>query len=204
MATHSSIPAWRIPWTEEPGASLWGPIVHRVTRVRHHLAIEPHQSRDLQFCCLRIGFRSRYFNIPGRCFSVEKVQFDSQFLLVISSWKLPTAAESPTSPRKPAGCFQGLPHHSNHDAATGIPKATLDGCGRFSSSQVVNAFCLSPALRIYDCLSVVFLAAVLWRKASCPEVRTHSLFIVKMKASKGQDFFFNPTFSMFRMKSLLK
>ena len=26
MATHSSIPAWRTPWTEEPGGlySLWG------------------------------------------------------------------------------------------------------------------------------------------------------------------------------------
>ena len=24
MATHSSIPVWRIPWTEEPGYSPWG------------------------------------------------------------------------------------------------------------------------------------------------------------------------------------
>ena len=32
MATHSSIPAWRIPWTEEP----W--TVHEVVRVRHDLA----------------------------------------------------------------------------------------------------------------------------------------------------------------------
>ena len=24
MATHSSILAWRIPWTEEPGCSPWG------------------------------------------------------------------------------------------------------------------------------------------------------------------------------------
>ena len=24
MATHSSILAWRIPWTEEPGYSQWG------------------------------------------------------------------------------------------------------------------------------------------------------------------------------------
>ena len=161
MATHTSILAWRIPWTEEPGVPLWDPIVHGVTRVRYHLVIGPHQSRDLQLGCLRIGFRSCYFNIPGRCFSAEQVQFNSHFLLVISSWKLPPAAESPTSLPKPAGCFQGLPHHSDHDAATGIPKATLDGCGRFSPSQVLNAFCLSPALRIYDCLSVVFLAAAL-------------------------------------------
>ena len=30
MATHSSILAWRIPWTEEPGR-----LVHGVTRVGH-------------------------------------------------------------------------------------------------------------------------------------------------------------------------
>ena len=24
MATHSSIPAWKIPWTEEPGATVRG------------------------------------------------------------------------------------------------------------------------------------------------------------------------------------
>ena len=36
MATHSSIPAWKIPWTEEPGG-----LVHGVTRVRHDLETEP-------------------------------------------------------------------------------------------------------------------------------------------------------------------
>ena len=34
MATHSSILAWRSPWTEEPG-------VHGVARVRHDLATKP-------------------------------------------------------------------------------------------------------------------------------------------------------------------
>ena len=33
MATHSSILAWRIPWTEEPA----GPTVHRVTNSRTQL-----------------------------------------------------------------------------------------------------------------------------------------------------------------------
>ena len=33
MTTHSSILAWRIPWTEEPGSS-----VHGVARVRYDLA----------------------------------------------------------------------------------------------------------------------------------------------------------------------
>ena len=34
MATHSSILAWRIPWTEEPGRLH---IVHGITRVGHDL-----------------------------------------------------------------------------------------------------------------------------------------------------------------------
>ena len=34
MATHSSILAWRIPWTEEPG----GFTVHRVTKSRTRLS----------------------------------------------------------------------------------------------------------------------------------------------------------------------
>ena len=34
MATHSSILAWRIPWTEEPaGHSLWGLKVSAMTEV---------------------------------------------------------------------------------------------------------------------------------------------------------------------------
>ena len=37
MATHSSILAWRIPWTEEPG----GARVHGVAIVRHDLATNP-------------------------------------------------------------------------------------------------------------------------------------------------------------------
>ena len=37
MATHSSVLAWRIPWTEEPG----GFPVHGVARIRHDLATKP-------------------------------------------------------------------------------------------------------------------------------------------------------------------
>ena len=41
MATHSSILAWGIPWTEEPaGYSPWG---HK--RVGHNLVTEQQQSR---------------------------------------------------------------------------------------------------------------------------------------------------------------
>ena len=35
MATHSSILAWRIPWTEEPGGLH---TVHRVTKSQTHLS----------------------------------------------------------------------------------------------------------------------------------------------------------------------
>ena len=37
MATHASILAWRIPWTEEPGRAT----VHGVARVGHNLATNP-------------------------------------------------------------------------------------------------------------------------------------------------------------------
>ena len=42
MATHSSILAWRIPWTEEPGG-----LVHGVSRVEHDLATKPPKNFDL-------------------------------------------------------------------------------------------------------------------------------------------------------------
>ena len=32
MATYSSVLAWEIPWTEEPGE----PTFHRVTKIRHN------------------------------------------------------------------------------------------------------------------------------------------------------------------------
>ena len=38
MATHSSIPAWEIPWTEEPG----GLQSMRLQSVRHDLATKQH------------------------------------------------------------------------------------------------------------------------------------------------------------------
>ena len=42
MATHSSILAWRIPWTEEPGGleSMWS------QRVRHNLVTEREHEED--------------------------------------------------------------------------------------------------------------------------------------------------------------
>ena len=44
MATHSSILAWRITWTEEPGEIH---TVHGVARVGHNLAIKPQSSGSI-------------------------------------------------------------------------------------------------------------------------------------------------------------
>ena len=51
MAPHSSILAWRIPWTEEPGGlqSLGS------QRVGHHLAPKQQQQRNSPgMCCVRV------------------------------------------------------------------------------------------------------------------------------------------------------
>ena len=44
MATHSSIHAWKIPWTEEPGGlhSPWG------HRMRHHLGTKQQQQQHVE------------------------------------------------------------------------------------------------------------------------------------------------------------
>ena len=38
MATHSSIIAWRIPWTEEHGWLLWGPWGHKESEMTEQLS----------------------------------------------------------------------------------------------------------------------------------------------------------------------
>ena len=43
MATHSSIPAWRIPWTKEPSRLP----SRESQRVRHDLMTEQQQQREL-------------------------------------------------------------------------------------------------------------------------------------------------------------
>ena len=45
MATHSSILAWRIPWSEEP--VLWWVAVHEVTQSRTRLKRLSSSSRDV-------------------------------------------------------------------------------------------------------------------------------------------------------------
>ena len=66
MATHSSILAWRIPWTEEPGGlySLWGckesDTTEQLSRAQHmsHELLEP---REIQGLC-----PPEAFSIMGR------------------------------------------------------------------------------------------------------------------------------------------
>ena len=47
MATHSSVPAWRIPWTEEPG----GLQSMGLQRVRHDWANNTSHCPPLSFFC---------------------------------------------------------------------------------------------------------------------------------------------------------
>ena len=53
MATHSSILAWRIPWTEKPG---------RLQRVRHNWAINIHTYHSVN---LKLFWNSFFFLNPG-------------------------------------------------------------------------------------------------------------------------------------------
>ena len=49
MATHSSVLVWRIPWSEEPGAT-----VHRLTNSRHTEATERTQVGSISISILQI------------------------------------------------------------------------------------------------------------------------------------------------------
>ena len=59
MATHSSISAWRIPWTEEPG----GPLFMRSQRVRHDLTTKQQLHICARGCTATLGnFAKDTFN----------------------------------------------------------------------------------------------------------------------------------------------
>ena len=85
MATHSSIPAWRIPWTEEPGG-LQSMGSHRVG---HDWATEhPCTNAILSFFftfCLRSSFSwlLSLFDIPPSLFPFYKVLSCFQALQVV-------------------------------------------------------------------------------------------------------------------------
>ena len=50
MATHSSILAWKIPWTEEPG----GLQSMGSQRVGHDLATKQQRQQQKTLCCLHL------------------------------------------------------------------------------------------------------------------------------------------------------
>ena len=54
MATHSSILAWRIPWT---GGARWATIVHRVTKSHTGLKwLSMHAQEIVHLCCILMYF----------------------------------------------------------------------------------------------------------------------------------------------------
>ena len=54
MATHSSIVAWRIPWT---GGARWATIVHRVTKSQTGLKwLSMHAQEIVHLCCILMYF----------------------------------------------------------------------------------------------------------------------------------------------------
>ena len=70
MATHSSIVAWRIPWTEEPG----GPQSTGSQRVKHGLATK--QQQKLQHH-LKKDFN---LHVSSTFQELGKMPFDTHFL----------------------------------------------------------------------------------------------------------------------------
>ena len=88
MATHSSILAWKIPWTEESGrVQSMGS-----QRVRHHWATEQQRnalwspcSWDAPFCCPHWPLSVTAGNLPGPC-EFSKEQANSCVLFSIWNW----------------------------------------------------------------------------------------------------------------------
>ena len=70
MATHSSIPAWKIPWTEEPGG--YSPQGHKesdTTEATQHNTTQSllQACRDLNPALSQVVQRSLYLTFPWSC-----------------------------------------------------------------------------------------------------------------------------------------
>ena len=65
MATHSSILAWEIPWTEEPGYSPWG---HKEGDTTEHGTggITLKSAGDDATLCLQLVLQSGLDAVPGK------------------------------------------------------------------------------------------------------------------------------------------
>ena len=57
MATHSSILAWEIPWTEEPGGLQF----MGSQRIGHDLATKQYSTRNIQVRLLKVSWGTREF-----------------------------------------------------------------------------------------------------------------------------------------------
>ena len=61
MATHSSVLAWRIPWTEEPG----GLQSTGLQRVRHDWVTSLHSDKNCFICCFLLFFSCSVVSHPS-------------------------------------------------------------------------------------------------------------------------------------------
>ena len=73
MATHSSILAWRIPWTEEPdGLQSMGS-----QRVGHDWSDSMHARRGTQQACSTVWTMGRALNLISRTASIPQIKPNS-------------------------------------------------------------------------------------------------------------------------------
>ena len=127
MATHSSILAWRIPWTEEPGA-----IVHGVTKSRTRLSnftfFHFQSLQSLPFYCWLSG---RYFKRE-----ISNTSIASEFL-----------RENPDSStrQKPVWSLSPTPSILGQVCAHPLtPLVTFQGKERGGEGWENRASCISP------------------------------------------------------------
>ena len=80
MATHSSIPTWEIPWTEEPGG-LQSMGSHKV---RHDLMAEPHKGHRAIQREWRMGVQFSFLQLPKRSPQIQTLQTANSFCLASS------------------------------------------------------------------------------------------------------------------------
>ena len=78
METHSGIPAWLIPWTEEAG----GLQSIGLQRVRHDLMTKQQQSLTITLLLMTVGISPA----PGLCASLSGSFFIPDFLLFFLAW----------------------------------------------------------------------------------------------------------------------
>ena len=80
MATHSSIPAWRIPWTEEPGG------LHSMglQRVRHNLTTRQQEQQSFsthEFLLLQVQTKKLLSTLPP----THKCKFENKFSCILKN-----------------------------------------------------------------------------------------------------------------------